>query len=187
MNVQETLISENLADSISKSEIVVINVRVTQQTKNNLIVLKALADINKWKGLVITLEKPHHYLTYLLGIQGIPQRNLTYVDLAYAKKKKVKFPLDIIKDKELIGGFINCNKITLNNFDFIMIDNISTAKMYMRKESLIDFINYLIDEAKKNKLTLILPMDISREKDIFEEIKDGTKRIDFEEVLKNAY
>ena len=187
MNVQETLISENLANSISKNEIVVINVKATQQTKNNLIVLKALADINKWRGVIITLEKPHHYLTYLLGIQGISQRNLTYIDLAYAKKKKIKFPLDIMKHKELIGGFIYCNKISVKNFDFIMIDNISTAKMYMRKESLIDFIHYLIEEAKKNKLTLILPMDISKEKDIFEEIKDLAKRIDFEEVLKNAY
>ncbi|EDY35127.1 hypothetical protein ABOONEI_2669 [Aciduliprofundum boonei T469] len=187
MNVKETLISENLANSISKNDIIVINVKPTHQTKNNLIVLKALADINKWKGLIITLEKPHHYLTYLLGIQGIPQRNLTYIDLAYAKKKKIKFPIDIMKNKELVGGFIDGNKISAENFDFIMVDNISTAKMYMRKESLIDFIHYLIDESKKYKITLILPIDVSREKDVFEEIKDEVKKIDFEEVLKNAY
>jgi len=188
MNVKETLISENLANSISKNEVVVINVRPTQQTKNNLIVLKALADINKWRGLIITIEKPHHYLTYLLGIQGIPQRNLTYIDLAYAKKKKIKFPLDIMKYKELIGGFINSNKISLNNFDFVMVDSVSTAKMYMRKESLIDFIHYLVYEAKKSKATLIIPMDLSKEKQIFEEIKDLVKKnIDFEEVFRNAY
>ncbi len=187
MNVQETLISENFAYLISKDEIIAIDVKSNQKTKNDLIVLKALADINKWRGLIITLEKPHHYLTYLLGIQGISQRNLTYVDLAYAKKKKIRFPVEITKHKELIGGFIDDDKISLDSFDFIMVDNISTAKMYMRKESVIDFIHYLIDEAKKNKLTLILPMDISREKDIFEEIKDLARRIDFEEVLKNAY
>jgi len=189
MNVQETLVSENFAYLISKNEIIAIDVKSNQKTKNVLIVLKALADINKWRGLIITLEKPHHYLTYLLGIQGIPQRNLTYIDLAYAKKKRIKFPVDIMKHKEIIGGFLDYDKISLdnNNFDFIMVDNISTAKMYMRKESVIDFIHYLINETKKNKLTLILPMDISREMDIFEEIKDVAKRLDFEEVLKNAY
>ena len=184
MNVQETLVSENFAYLISKDEIIAINVEPNQKTKNDLIVLKALADINKWRGLIITLEKPHHYLTYLLGIQGISQRNLTYIDLAYSKKKRIKFPVDITKHRELIGGFIDDDKISLEVFDLIMVDNISTAKMYMRKENLINFIHYLINEAKKNKITLILPMDISKEMDIFEEIKDMVKRLDFEEVLK---
>ncbi len=188
MNIKDSLVSEYLANNLSKNDVVLIDVKPNQQTKNNLIVLKALSDINRWRGIVITLERPHHYLTYLLGIQGISQRNLTYIDLAYSKKKMIKFPVNVLDEENIIGGFINDEKIDLKDFDFLMVDNISSAKMYMRKESLINFITYLIEEAKKYELTLILPMDFSREREILGEIKDvANKEMSFEEVMKNAY
>jgi len=188
MNVQEALASEFFANAIGSRDLIVVNVKVHKQTQSNLILLKALADINKMRGLVITLEKPHHYLTYLLGIQGISQRNLTYVDLAYSKIKRIRFPIKINKDNaSLIGGFINSERVSLSDFEFVMVDNISTAKMYLTKTSILDFIEYLVDESKKRGFSLILPMDTDREKEVVDILRRRyPKEINFEEVLKNV-
>ena len=188
MNVQEALASEFFANSIGPKDLVVVDVKIHKQSQSNLILLKALADINGMRGLVITLEKPHHYLTYLLAIQGISQRNLTYVDLAYSKIKRVHFPLKLTKENaSIIGGFINSERISLSDFDFVMVDNISTAKMFLTKNSLIDFVTYLLDEATKRGLSLILPMDVYREKEIHSVVrKRYPKEINFEEVLRNV-
>jgi len=188
MNVQEALASEFFANAIGARDLIVVNVKVHKQTQSNLILLKALADINDMRGLVITLEKPHHYLTYLLGIQGISQRNLTYVDLAYSKIKRLHFPIKLNKSNaSLIGGFINSERITLSDFEFVMVDNISTAKMYLTKTSILDFVEYLAEESKKRGFSLILPMDTEREKEVLEILRRRyPKEINFEEVLKNV-
>ncbi|OYT60674.1 hypothetical protein B6U71_00445 [Euryarchaeota archaeon ex4484_178] len=188
MNVQEALASEFFANSIGPGDLIVVNVKVHKQTQSNLILLKAMANINDMRGLVITLEKPHHYLTYLLGIQGISQRNLTYVDLAYSKTKRVHFPLKLNKNNApFIGGFINSERVSLSDFEFIMIDNISTVKMYLTKTSVLDFIEYLADESKKRNIALILPMDTEREKEVLNILKKRyPKEVNFEEVLKNV-
>ncbi len=188
MNVQEALAAEFIANTIAPGEIVIVDVKIHKQSQSNLILLKAMAGINALKGLVITLEKPHHYLTYLLAIQGISQRNLTYVDLAYSKIKRIHFPIKLTKENSsIIGGFINSERVSLSDFDFIMVDNISTAKMFLTKTSLLDFVTYLMEEANKRGISLILPMDVDREKEIHNLVrKKFPKEINFEEVLRNA-
>ncbi len=186
MNTKEVLMAELLANSLKHPEIIVVDVRALMQTKAALILLKALADINRMRGLVVTLERPHHYLTYLLGMQGISQRNLTYLDLAHSKHKKVNFPIKISKrNREIIGGFIREDTISLKNFDFVMIDNLSSAKTHMSRESIIETLHLLVNEAKNNKFSLLLPIDCSRERKILNSIHYDEK-INFEEVIANA-
>ncbi len=189
MNLEESLISEHLATFMEGKSFVIVNVKPLHLTKSNLILIKALADIDKKRGLVITLERPHHYLTYLLGIQGINQRNITYVDLAYSKTKKIKFPIKITgKERHLIGGFISGDSVNLKNFEFVMIDNVSTARMYMARDSLFKFVHYLADTTKKAGASFILSLDASKEEDLINSLNDFQYEIiNFEEVMKNGY
>jgi len=187
MNSKEVEIAKELSNIIPSKGIWVLNVKGNYQIRAILMFLKALVDFKKMSGIVITMEKPHHYLTYLLGIHGISQRSITYVDLALSHKKIFKFPIVIESQEPVVGGFFHRETVNLKDYGFMLIDNIGHTRMHLRKETHQKIANYLIEEAKKHRIFALFPMDKERCPDVYTLLKNKADRIMlWEEVIKIA-
>ncbi len=186
MNPREVEISRKLADIIPEYGVCLFDVKIHQQTRLILILLKGLVDIARKRGIVITVEKPHHYLTYLLGIHGISQRHITYVDLASSPKKSVKFPLKVGLNAP-IGGFLRASKIDPKDYGFILVDNLGHSKIFLSKKTMENFARYLISLSERKNICLLVPLDRERCPTTYEIMKKKARyEISMEEVIKIA-
>ncbi len=185
MNRRDMDIARVFSGIFENGGVYIMNVKFHQLTRLNLLLLKALADMNRKKGIIITIERPHHYLTYLLGIHGVRQRNLTYVDLAASRDKKITFPLKFGLAKDVfIGGFLQRDIIILDDYDFILIDNIASMRIHLSEESIRRFTGYIVQEVKKRNMIAVFPIDRERAKSIYESLKSaGTEEMDAEGVM----
>ncbi len=187
MNPHEIRVSKKLAELLPEDGIWLVDVKANHQIRLILMFLKALADLKRKRGLIVTLEKPHHYLTYLLGIHGITQRNITYVDVALSPRKHFKFPVSIEDPKIRVGGFLRRESVHPKDYEFMVIDNIGHTRMYLSEESHKRMARYLINEGKKNKIFTLFPLDRERCPKIYELIKkNASKEMKWEEVMKIA-
>ncbi len=186
MNSQEVKISRKLAGMIPEEGVCLFNVKIHQQTRLILILLKGLVDIAKKRGIVITLEKPHHYLTYLLGIHGVSQRYITYVDLAASSKKSVNFPLKVGLESS-VSGFIRASKVDPKDYGFILVDNLGHSKIFLSEKTMESFVRYLIRVAEQKNICLLIPLDMEKCPTIYEMVKKKARyKISMEEVIKIA-
>jgi hypothetical protein len=60
---------------------VLLSVRYNQINKINLILLRALMMKLGKRGLFVTVDRPHQYMTYLLDINKIPRDDLLFMDI----------------------------------------------------------------------------------------------------------
>ncbi len=186
MNAKDLKIAKKFEKLLNKGKRIVLVSEKQPLTRINLIILKAICDMKNKRGLIITIERPHHYITYLLGIHGISQRNLTYIDLASSKEKRVVFPfkLGMIKNV-LIGGFLARDFIVMDDYDFVLVDNITSASFYLSKENFKKFVYYIMNLSEKRNFKIILPI----REDYYKKLKFigdlADLEINFEEVEKN--
>ncbi len=187
MNPKELEIARNISKILPRKGIWLIEVKANHQIRIILLFLKALVDFKKRRGLVITMEKPHHYMTYLLGIHGISQRSLTYVDIAHSPKKSFKFPLDVNSKEVVIGGFLKKDEISPEDYDFVVVDNIGHTRMYLSEKTHQKMVKYLLNTIQGGELFALFPLDGSRCPRAYELVKKYADRtMKWEEVMKIA-
>ena len=186
MNPKDLKIAKKIEKLLNNGKKIVLLSDKQPLTRINLILLKAICDMKNKRVLIITIERPHHYITYLLGIHGISQRNLTYIDLASSKDKRIVFPfkLGMIKNV-LIGGFLLRDFIIMDDYDFVLVDNITSASFYLGKEDFKKFVSYIMNLSEKGNLKIVLPI----RKKYYEKLKFmknlADLTINFEEVEEN--
>ncbi len=136
-----------------------VNLVISKKTpipELNYQILKYLITERKAKILFISIEKPHQYMTYILGMHGVPQRNITYLDI---EDSKIKFPITLNNMKNLhIGGFLHREIIVLKDYDYVVVDNIEHLQHIWTDESIKEFLTSLIGDANKYGTSIIIPV-----------------------------
>lgn len=129
-----------------------IQTKYTNLVRVNLVVLKALLDEQKKSGLVITIDRPHTYLSHLMQLHQVDQKSLVFLDVISTHSSDSKgdpsakgftggpFHIETLPDflfresKESRELGIDVSKI-----QFIVIDNVSTLLTYNTMESIMKF------------------------------------------------
>ncbi len=162
-----------LEELIAEEKSVGICTSKSTLAKLNFTLISALVK-NNMKILFFAVEKPHHYMSHLLGINGIKQRNITYVDVLSPEASRVSFPLSINGNRGLrVGGFVSRDILLPDDYDVIIVDDIGFLNHMWSHDTLRNFIKALVREAKNGKTTIIFPFkSTNRIKELLEEELD---------------
>lgn len=141
----------------------------------NLVLLKAFLDVKGKRGVMITIDRPHQYVSHLMQLHGIDQTNLTFLDAISAHSADAKAgavapefqhgPFHIETLPEFLtrkGDHGSAVVVDLSSVDFVIIDNISVLLTYNSKESVRKFLhNYgeAVAAAKPVGLQTLVVMD----------------------------
>ncbi|MGM0405940.1 MAG: hypothetical protein ACQEQM_07355 [Thermoplasmatota archaeon] len=128
---------------------VVFNANFTKIAKTNLLLLKGLMEIEGEKGLFVSLDRPHQYMSYLLKIHDVDQDDLWFIDAVTrmsGEKKNTEGNVDFLEDAFHVGDLFHYLKehngefLRIDDIDFIVIDNIATMLNYNRTAKVKEFI-----------------------------------------------
>ncbi|MBI5000988.1 MAG: hypothetical protein HZB92_05620 [Euryarchaeota archaeon] len=141
MSVMKKLLGE-IADSENGRRIM-LAVKYNQVSKVHLIVLRALLEGMGKRGLFVTVDRPHQYMEYLLKLNRIDHRNLTFLDMISNfsgevpnRGANVKFgasPFGIASLIDMLengGADVEGGSVDVALLDFLMMDNLSSMLIY---------------------------------------------------------
>ncbi|MBU0685502.1 MAG: hypothetical protein KJ653_06630 [Candidatus Thermoplasmatota archaeon] len=174
------------------SLIYLVNTKHTNLVRVNLVLLKAFLDEKKQRGLLITIDRPHQYVSHLLQLHGVDQTNLTFLDVisSHAADTKAgavapefqKGPFHI----ETLPDFFlkQCSdplslQIDMSKVDFVIIDNVATLLVYNTMESIKNFFQKYVEVLKSVHsagIQTALLMDRDQHPDLFKFIAELSKK-----------
>jgi|Deesub1362A_J573_1020465.scaffolds.fasta_scaffold00776_11 hypothetical protein len=154
----------------------------TQIARLNLILLALLLQERGYRGIVVTVDRPHQYMAYLMDLHKIPQENVIYIDLILnysgleLKRERTRFtrgPFEIdLFENMLTKGYSwtgeEADRIDLSAVDFILIDNVSTLMYYNTFRRVSDFIrNFALKVKAIGSLRGIITIDSNHQEHLF--------------------
>ncbi|MEM2943781.1 MAG: hypothetical protein QXN93_05700 [Methanomassiliicoccales archaeon] len=182
MNERDVSLAKSFADELVKSKDLtplILNARTTQFMRINLILLKAMSSLMGMRGLVITIDRPSHYIAYLLKLHNISINNLTFVDIIAkfsSDRRSTSVGLELLGEPfkidnlpELlthISSASNSRPVDLNSFDFAIIDNLATLMIYNGYPATERFLRDFVHSTAIAR-GVILPILVDREKHPF--------------------
>ena len=142
----------SLVQTDDGDSIVLVQTKYTNLVRVNLVILKALLDDQKKSGLVITIDRPHQYLSHLMQLHQVDQKNLVFLDVISLHSSDTKgqasvkefqrgpFHIETLPDF-LFSGSSESRElgIDISKMQFIVVDNISTLLTYNTMESIVKF------------------------------------------------
>lgn len=189
-----------LAEAINKimvetnePSVYLIHTKYTNVVRVNLVVLEAFLEIKAKKGIMITIDRPHQYVSHLMQLHEINQNNLSFIDAISAHSSDTKdgsadsvpqrgpFNIETLpefllnSEKENLGPLAD-----LTGIGFIVIDNVSTLLIYNTTESVKRFFeNYLraTKEFKPSTVLTVVVMDRDLQPVLFEFISGFSKKV----------
>ncbi len=183
------------------SALYLISVKYTNLVRLNLVLLKALLEQKQKKGIMITIDRPHQYVSHLLQLHSIDQSNLTFVDAisihssdtkggaVAAEFQKGPFHIEVLP--EFIAGSNGSNPAIISEFshvEFVVMDNVSTLLTYNTMESVETFFAKYLDVVKNratHRVITVLAMDKEVHSILFEFVsKIATKTIELSPDMK---
>jgi hypothetical protein len=185
-------ISEVIEET-NEPSIYLFDTRYTNVARLNLVVLKAFLEKKDKKGIMITIDRPHQYISHLMQLHGIDQTNLFFVDAISSHSSDTKassvdsvtqegpFHIETLpkflleSERENVGPMADLKEI-----GFIMIDNVSTLLVYNPVEKVEEFFGkyvQVIKELKPNIVQTALVMDGDQQPMFFEFISSFSKKI----------
>jgi len=166
------------------SSIYLLHVKYTNLVRVNLVLLKAFLEDKKERGLMITIDRPHQYLSHLMQLHGVDQTNLVFVDAISLHSADTKgsevapefqmgpFHIEALPDffmKREDGG--SSFQIDMSKIDFVIIDNVSTLLTYNSMESIKRFFQNYVDVLKgvnSRGIQTALAMDRDQHTELYE-------------------
>ncbi len=136
---------------------ILLNTPTTQIAKTNFFLLKGLLDLEDKKGYFMSLDRPHQNMAYLLNNHDINQENIWYIDTVnhLSRRKRVdRENVDFVNNAfqiEKLAGILEEKEGkrkdfgTLENIDFVLIDNLSTVSNYNNIDKIQDFLSSFED------------------------------------------
>ncbi len=168
----------SLIGDINHRNKVLFSVSYERIAKTNLILLRALLEELKKKGILVTLDRPHQYMEHLLRMHRINYENLLFIDTI------ARFSGNILSDNLNVGNVRILNspfqidllpelfastpeekvgvedKIDITGVDFILIDNVATMLNYNDPTSVESFLeNYMAKFSNLNNILISLTLD----------------------------
>jgi hypothetical protein len=174
------------------SSIYLLHVKYTNLVRVNLVLLKAFLEDKKRRGLMITIDRPHQYLSHLMQLHGVDQTNLVFVDAISLHSADTKggevapefqmgpFHIEALPDflmKHEDGG--SSFQIDMSKIDFVIIDNVSTLLTYNSMESIKRFFQKYVDVLKSVKsrgIQTALVMDRDQHTELYEFISNLSRK-----------
>jgi hypothetical protein len=185
-------ISEVIEET-NEPSIYLFDTRYTNVVRLNLVVLKAFLERKGKKGIMITIDRPHQYISHLMQLHGIDQTNLFFVDAISSHSSDTKassvnsatqegpFHIETLPKFLLEPENANAEPVAdLKEIGFIMIDNVSTLLVYNPAEKVEEFFGkyvQVIKELKPNIVQTALVMDGDQQPMFFEFISSLSKKI----------
>jgi len=192
------------SSNVNKKQFLIVS-KYIERTRVNLILLRFLLKDMKLRGMLITIDRPHQYISYLLDLQKIPQSNLIYLDMISrlsCNKSKKEYINVCFTDGPYEIGFLNNlfensvwtppvveslskRYLDLKELDFIMIDDIAALLKYMDNDGVEEFIREYSSSIRRLK-TVISPMviDANKHRQLFPLLKEDSEGIILINVAK---
>ena len=168
----------SLIGDINHRNKVLFSVSYERIAKTNLILLKALLEELKKKGILVTIDRPHQYMEHLLRMHRVNYENLLFIDTIARYSGTIlsdnlnvgnvrildsPFQIDILpalfasKPEDLDGEE---GKIDITGVDFILIDNVATMLNYNDPNSVERFLeDYMAKFRNLNDILISLTLD----------------------------
>ncbi len=178
-----------------ESALYLISVKYTNLVRLNLVLLKALLERKRKKGIMITIDRPHQYVSHLLQLHGIDQSNLSFVDAISVQSSDTKggavaaefqkgpFHIEVLP--EFIAGSNGSDADISSEFsmvEFVVMDNVSTLLTYNTMASVETFFTKYLDvlrERSTHRVITVLAMDKDVHSVLFEFVSEiATKTIE---------
>lgn len=182
-----------------------IQTKYTNLVRVNLVILKALLDEQRKTGLVITIDRPHQYLSHLMQLHQVDLRNLAFLDVISSHSSDWKggapskefhggpFHIETLPDF-LFSGNAESRElgIDLSKMQFVVIDNVSTLLTYNTVESIMEFFKRygeLVQSSAHHPLLTVVAVDKSLHQALNDLIQPLCKRtidVGVDMSLRNA-
>ena len=174
------------------SSMYLLHAKYTNLVRVNLILLKAFLEDKKQRGLMITIDRPHQYLSHLMQLHGVDQTNLVFVDAISLHSADTKggevapefqmgpFHIEALPDflmKHQDDG--SSFQIDMSKMDFVIIDNVSTLLTYNSMESIRRFFQRYVEVLKGVKsrgIQTALVMDRDQHTELYEYISNLSRK-----------
>ena len=195
MNEKDIRLAHNVSSVIETKDggsVYLLTTKCTIIVRVNLILLKAFLDEKKLRGLMITIDRPHQYVSHLLQLHGVDQTNLTFLDVISSCASDTKagavapeFQKGPFHIETLPDFFLKqCSapsglQIDMSKVDFVIIDNVATLLTYNTMESIKKFFQKYLEVVKTIRSTGIqtaLVMDSDQHPDLFNFIAEFSKK-----------
>ena len=189
------------SEMVNQRKLLIVS-KYNERTRVNLILLRYFLQEMNLRGIFITVDRPHQYIGYLLKLHGIPQKKLLFIDTVsnisgenYSDKGsnvcfmdgpyQVGF-LDEIIDNCYEAGDIPKSNVDLKEFDFILIDDIAALAKYTDYDKMKELINsYLTSINRLDNLTAPIVLDINKNKELYEILKNNCEKIILINIMKS--
>ncbi len=163
---------EKVEDVLPRGKVIGVLSKNVTLAKTNFVLISALTKNENSKILFFAMEKPHQYMSYLLGINGISQRNITYIFAENSEASNISFPITQRNMNGLkLGGFMRRDVLIIQDYDYIIIDNIAFLVHMWTWDNIKRFIATIVDDAKASNVSVIFTF------------KQGTK---IEDIMKDT-
>ena len=186
LNERDLRLVKKLSQRIKTNDVpstFILTARYTNLVRVNLVLLKAYLDERRNRGLMITIDRPHQYISHLLQLHGIDQSGLVFIDAISGHSADTKAgmpsasfesgPFYIEKLPEFMVA-CNCSEIggsvELREAEFILMDNIATLLTYNSMESVREFFDRYVSALKENAnrpVTTLIVMDRNLHAELF--------------------
>jgi hypothetical protein len=174
------------------SSIYVLHAKYTNLVRVNLVLLKAFLEEKRRKGLMITIDRPHQYVSHLMQLHGVDQSNLTFIDAISTHAADTKggavapefqrgpfhieaLPDFLMKPENNGSGLL----VDLSKIDFIVIDNVSTLLTYNTMDSIKRFFEKYVEMVKSVRpggIQTALVMDRDQHPQLFEFVSSMARK-----------
>jgi hypothetical protein len=173
--------------------IYLLNIRHLNLVRVDLVLLKAFLEEKKMRGLLITVDRPHQYISHLLQLHGVEQANLIYLDTISSHAADTKggaiapefqngpFHVETLPDflMERSPNQASLN-IDVSSIDFIIIDNVATLLAYNTMDSVRSFFQRYVEVLKSihsKGIWTALAVDRDLYPDLFKFIKELSSKM----------
>lgn len=173
------------------SALYLIATKYTNLVRVNLVLLKALLDEKRRRGIMITIDRPHQYVSHLLQLHGIDQNKLVFVDAISSHSSDTKGgsvaaefqrgPFHIETLPDFLSGGNGVEPGGPSDFaeaEFIILDNIATLLTYNSMEKVQSFFSKymeLVMAKRPGHLVTVIVMDSELHASLFEYISGKAK------------
>jgi hypothetical protein len=141
-----------MIESDNRDAIFLVQTKYTNLVRVNLVILKALLDDQRRSGLMITIDRPHQYLSHLMQLHQVDQKNLVFLDVISSHSSDSKgeapnkgfqggpFHIETLPDFIFSGNSESRELgIDVSKIEFVVIDNVSTLLTYNTMDSIMIF------------------------------------------------
>jgi hypothetical protein len=169
------------------------NAKFTNLVRVNLVLLKVFLEEKRRKGLMITIDSPHQYISHLMQLHGVDQTNLVFLDTksnhasdtkagtASPEFQRGPFQIETLPDFLYDHGNGGSRFIVdMGKVEFVIIDNISTLLTYNTMEGVKRFLQKYLDiigKTSPNGIQTIFVMDKNQHPDLFQFIVALSKKV----------